>query len=77
VNTMRIYGIPVSDINCRLLIAELLADEAPEASTWPNASPKPSHARRRRPRSSPANETSCSATSRSNRPTDSSPSATP
>jgi hypothetical protein len=28
---MRIYGIPVTDINCRLLIAELLAAETPEA----------------------------------------------
>ena len=30
---MRIYGIPdaVTDINCRLLIEQLLADESPEA----------------------------------------------
>ena len=28
---MRIYGIPITDINCRLLIAELFASETPEA----------------------------------------------
>ena len=28
---MRIYGVDVTDINCRILIAELLADESPAA----------------------------------------------